>query len=344
MPITSGEGIQVNLKETYISKNHINENISATPPFPLKLKIDVCNSCNYRCVFCPTAITHANKGYIDDTLCRKIITDSYNAGARELGISAVGEPLLNPNLEDYIFFGKELGYEYVFVNTNGYLLDDKRANKLIKSGVDSIKISFNAGTKESYRLIHGVDGYEQVVTNIKNFYKIREKCKLYLSFVVVKQTLKEVKEFKDKLAEFSDDILIWNANTRGGGDIDKRLLIGNDEFSFEWPCGQPFKTAVTTAEGYLLVCCQDFDKMTVISDLNKDNIVDAWNSENFTAFRQKHINKQFNKTICNNCLFGHSDEVIPLNAECAHYKKSEEKRADVHARVEQLIGLYTKNV
>ncbi|MDR0570077.1 MAG: methyltransferase domain-containing protein [Clostridiales Family XIII bacterium] len=327
----------MSFKETYISKYRSDGETSATPRFPKKVKIDVCNSCNYGCVFCPTAVMGIKEGNIDDALCRRIITDSYHAGARELGISSTGEPLLNPKLEEYISLAKDLGYEYVFINTNGYLLDIARAKKLAASGVDSVKISINAGTRESYSLVHGVDAYDRVVANIKGFYEIRGNCKLYLSFVAVKQTRLEAERFKAQFSDFADDILIWNANARGGGDIDKRLLLGGDDFAFKWPCGQPFKTAVTTAEGYLLACCQDFDNMTVMADLNEVGIEEAWNSEAFVTFRKKHMQKDFYGSICKNCLFECSDEVIPTNANVGRFPKSEKKMTDVRHRVSQII-------
>jgi hypothetical protein len=116
-------------------------------------------------------------------------------------------------------------------------------------------------------------------------------------------------------------------------------LIGNDEYSFEYPCGQLFKTVVTTAEGYLVVCCQDFDKMTVVADLNQVSVLDAWNSDEFVKFRLRHINKDFEGTICNNCLFGDGNEFAPLNKSVAHYPKSQVKIQDVKVRVEKLVKL-----
>ena len=86
------------------------------------MKIDICNTCNYGCVFCPQAWQRNKVGCIDDELCRRIIRESYEAGARELCLSMTGEPMLNMELEDYVAYAKQMGYTYVFFNTNGYLL------------------------------------------------------------------------------------------------------------------------------------------------------------------------------------------------------------------------------
>jgi MoaA/NifB/PqqE/SkfB family radical SAM enzyme len=329
----------MSLKDEYIKKSKAdNLIISPTPPFPLKLKIDVCSLCNYSCVFCPTAVIAPEKGLINEKLCINIIKDAYLAGAKELAISGIGEPLLNQKLETYIKLAKDLGYEYVFINTNGFLLDEKRAESLLESGIDSIKVSFNAGTRKTYQLIHGIDGYDRVISNIKTFFSLKKSCKLYLSFVTIKQNKHEIPEIVSALKDYTDDILIINANSRGGGDIDKRLLLGSDDFTFEYPCGQLFKTAVTTCEGYLVICCQDFDKLTVVADLNETNIKDAWNSDAFIQFRKKHINKYFDDTICNNCLFGAVEKPTPLNQAMAYYSKSQEKSDYLLHRIEKLLN------
>lgn len=119
------------LKDRYLHKQRDLSAKMLYPQFPNIVKIDICNTCNYRCVFCPQA-TQRNEtkiGCIDTELCRKIICDSYAAGARELCLSMTGEPLLNPELEDFIAYAKKLGYTYVFFNTNGYLLTEARAKK-----------------------------------------------------------------------------------------------------------------------------------------------------------------------------------------------------------------------
>ena len=102
------------LEHKYLNKQRDHSGISVTPPFPKIVKIDTCNVCNYGCLFCPQAKQYKKVGNIDDALCKKIIKDSYDAGGRELCVSSTGEPLLNPRLEEYISYAKELGYTYVF--------------------------------------------------------------------------------------------------------------------------------------------------------------------------------------------------------------------------------------
>ncbi len=222
-----------------------------------KIKIDVCGICNQRCIFCPNAIQNKHHGNIDDQLFCEIIHDAYHAGARELAISATGEPLLNTKLEEYITKAKKLGYEYVFINTNGVLLNECRAKSLMECGLDSIKFSINAGDPKTYCLVHGNDNFNAVIENIKKFGQLRRdtgnRCKLYVSFVAVKETINQAEKLSSLLSGCVDELITMNAVTRGGGISVPNSMLGNDSFSFSYPCGQLFDTAVVLAEGYMTI-------------------------------------------------------------------------------------------
>lgn len=286
------------MKEKYLAKQRDTSRVSVTPPFPKIIKIDTCNICNYHCVFCPNAIQIDKVGCIDDELCRKIIKDAYEAGAQELCVSSTGEPLINPNLEDYIQLAKLIGYKYVFFNTNGYLLTMERSRKLLMAGVDSVKISINAGRK-CYKAIHGVDAYERVLQNVKEFNQLKlelgNECKLSISYVAVKPTQSEFEEVKRDFGDYVEDVFLMNANSRGGS-VDEnvqKLYIGDDEFSYQFPCSQLFTNVYVTAEGYMTLCCQDFDMLTFVADLRHESISDAWNNEVFTNFRRRYLNQDW---------------------------------------------------
>lgn len=329
------------MKEKYLAKQRNLSQISIRPEFPKIIKIDTCNICNYHCLFCPNAIQSNKVGNIDDELCRKIIIDAYGAGAREICVSSTGEPLLNKKLEEYIRLAKSIGYNYVFLNTNGYFMTEDRSVSLLESGVDSIKISVNAGRK-SYKIVHGIDAYDKVLENVKKISELNEKmgghCKLSVSFVALKSTIAEFDEVREDFRPYVDDVFCMNANSRGGcvEEIVQQLYLGIDEFSYKFPCSQLFNNVYVTAEGYMSICCQDFDNLTVVADLHEESVADAWNNANFTAFREKYLAKNLKGTLCQNCINGTNEDVLPLCPEKAHYKICDALRKDVNTRVELL--------
>jgi putative metalloenzyme radical SAM/SPASM domain maturase len=76
-------------------------------------------------------------------------------GIQSLVLSGIGEPLLNPNLENYIRRAKALmpGGSWVGFQSNGLLLDHARAVSLVNAGVDRICLSLDAVSASTFREI-----------------------------------------------------------------------------------------------------------------------------------------------------------------------------------------------
>lgn len=211
-------------------------------------------------------------------------------------------------------------------------------------GVDSIKFSINAGSPLNYKLVHGADGYNRVMDNLIRLShmrdKIKSKCKLYVSYIAVKPTLKEAELIKEKIMPYVDDFVVMNANNRGGSisEIGDKLFAGNDDYSYHYPCSQLFNNMYISAEGYVNICCQDFENLTVVADLNEMDIGKAWISDAFVSFRKKYLAGDLEGTLCKNCIYGSNEKVIPLNEEKAYFKKDILKVADLDNRINELVA------
>ena len=70
----------MSLKEQILEKKNDKSVVTERPPYPKVLKLDVCNVCNYSCVFCPQAKQAGHIGNIDHELCLKILKDNRMGG------------------------------------------------------------------------------------------------------------------------------------------------------------------------------------------------------------------------------------------------------------------------
>ena len=156
------------------------------PSFPREVFFDLNNTCNSRCFFCSNSKI-AKPAYLDKKLSFKLLRDFFECGAREIAFHATGEPFLRRDLAEFVQEAKHIGYNYIFLDSNGILATAKRAQPVLEAGLDSIKFSINAGTRQSYKKVHGVDHFNQVIKNIQWFHKFRIKSKLpfriYVSMV-----------------------------------------------------------------------------------------------------------------------------------------------------------------
>jgi molybdenum cofactor biosynthesis enzyme MoaA len=111
-------------------------------------------------------------GEIDIEFLKRVLQEAYDMGLRRVGLYSTGEMFLCKEVASHIRNAKQIGYEYIYSDTNGLLATKENLKKVIDAGIHSIKFSINAGTRETYRLIHGHDAFDQVLENLKICYKL----------------------------------------------------------------------------------------------------------------------------------------------------------------------------
>ncbi len=308
-----------------IKSNDIVNEYSLTPSFPKNMLLDITNVCNDNCIFCANAKSSRKKMMMDLSFGKRILKEAYENGTREVGFYATGEPLVNKDLEEYILYAKELGYEYVYITTNGALLDKERAKSIINSGIDSVKFSINASNARDYLLIHGKNEFEKVQQNIIEFNNIRKKnsksVRLFISCILTRYTQEIKDEMNFIFHEIADEIVFLQCCNQGGymPEISECLQIGNNGsyYSVDGVCPMPFKTLYISVEGYLTMCCTDFQNYLTVADLNKESLKSAWWNQNAQNLRYAHINHKLDNTLCFNCLHNINKKIEPLIQEYA---------------------------
>lgn len=297
------------------------------PPFPKEIYLELNNTCNHKCFFCSNEkMTRSNK-QMPLRLVEKIMLDAYTAGARDIGLYATGEPFMYKKLANVVRKAKDIGYDYVFITTNGALANPKKAQPVIDAGLDSVKFSINAGTRESYKKVHKKDDFELVIENVRWWNKyVTEKnlpLKMYVSMVPTPTTQGEY----DNLISLVGDCLNQEVDQRqcsnqGGNmlenndivEIDERSILGTlktDQYTDI--CPDPFNRVVVSSEGYMTACVVDYQNALIVADLNNENVKDAWHGEKFRSLRKMHLKKDMKGIICHNCMNNCQDPYEPLD-------------------------------
>lgn len=320
---------------------------SLTPPFPRGMLLEVTNICNHSCAFCANSKSDRKKGIIDKELALKILSDAYALGTREVGFYATGEPLIDRNLETYIAYAKDVGFEYVFITTNGALLDSKRANSIVDAGIDSIKFSVNGANRKDYLLIHGKDDYDKVTENLKYVSKLRGRgkdFKLYVSFIMTRHTAGTREEFENNYRKYVDDIIFLKCINQSGymHEINDFLAIDKDAggFNLDGICPMIFNKLYITYEGYLTLCCADFQNYLAVADLRRESLEEAWRNKYAQELRRRHLEHNLEGTICGNCVYNRKRVCYPLVERYANVFDMEQydKSPEIEGRIREWRG------
>lgn len=295
------------------------------------LRLELSNICNHKCIFCPNSKMKRKRCYMDEKLVYRLLKEGRNlkgGGLEKVGLFMNGEPFVSKNLSRYIKYAKEIGYKYVFITTNGALANYDSLKAVMDSGLDSIKFSINAGSRETYKKVHGRDDYNKVMENLKFAYEYKIKndlnIKILSSFVVTKYTKDEIDIHYENIKPYIDDVIFFNAESFAGqmknevkelrADIDN-IKVPKYKKKNKLPCPGLFKTICVTAEGYLTLCCSEALNYLVVEDVNNMTLLEAWYSERMKKIRQKHLQNNVEGLLCYNCIYEEDKKYKPINIE-----------------------------
>lgn len=283
---------------------------SETPPIPRQIQIETTNICNHACDFCAYPDMVRPKAVMKPELFRRLVKEAYELGSREIGLFAGAEPLTCKSLEEFIAYCTEVGYEYMYISTNGALATPERFRKLLDAGLSSIKFSINAGTRESYARVHGKDDFDKVLANVRFVSEYRgtlgRRVYLGVSFVGTAATTPEFDTLKSVVSPYVDEIIFYEANNQSGQKDGLPLPPFKE-------CVLPFNKLHISAEGYIKACCNDYDNLLAIEDLNGAGIAQAWLSERFRELRRRHLADDLDGTLCGKCLHNSPAQAAALN-------------------------------
>jgi heme b synthase len=118
---------------------------------------EVTRSCNLNCLHCRAAASCGPyPGELTSEKCLKLI-DEIAALASPVIILTGGEPLLRPDIFDIAAYGTQKGLRMVMA-TNGTLVDEPTAKKMIAGGIQRVSISIDGKDAQSHDAFRGEPG------------------------------------------------------------------------------------------------------------------------------------------------------------------------------------------
>lgn len=290
-PFTSGK-ILSHLNEIMVLKD---DPIQANP---ITMEWHLSNICNHKCPYC------AHRNRTKDLLFPKELIDPVVEDLVKMNVKAVvfsggGEPLMNNDICYAMYAIKNCNDKIdIGLITNGSRLNKKEIRETITDYCTWVRISVDAGSKETYEKIHGVNTFDEVIQNIQDLVKTKKqynsKVKIGVSFLLntmnYNELIKAVKIFENTGIDYFQvkplimnvDEKLFSGNIFWRSDIYKHLLalksyerkdfkiyaLGfkfvdmikySDKKEFSKCHGHPFYPVITPS-GDICVCCLMIDK------------------------------------------------------------------------------------
>jgi len=183
----------------------LNAWIRGEPIFPLYVAISPSGMCNHKCVFCVYEYIEEKPIFLEKEKTIKIIKELRNLGTKAIFFSGEGEPLLNKFLPEIVRRSKDTGIDMA-INTNGIIFNKGIAEKILKN-FTFVRVSLNAGKKETYASVHGTRGkdFDIVLSNLSDMVQIKIRDNLDVTigvqFLLLNENRFEVPELAKKLRD-----------------------------------------------------------------------------------------------------------------------------------------------
>jgi radical SAM protein with 4Fe4S-binding SPASM domain len=117
-------------------------------------------------------------------------------GLQELHLQGLGEPMMHPHFFDMVAFAAARGIR-VTTNTNATLLNQRRAERCVTSGLDCLHVSLDGASAATYERIRVRAHFDRVTANVERLLETRARRgattpRLRLVMVIMRQNLDEL--------------------------------------------------------------------------------------------------------------------------------------------------------
>lgn len=237
---------------------------------PITAEIFLTNYCNNRCDYCGYGkkVKAEKKDYMKFEDFRSYAEKLLQLGVQGIILTGGGEPTINPDFDKITKWLEAKNIPYG-INTN--------FNVLKKIQPVFLKVSLDGYDRESYKNARGVDTYDKVIKNIKDFilWKKEKSFKTNVGVQALINKVDDVERFYNSVKLLDVDYISFRpletpyTETRFADDIikelerlkkiDNRVLINykwyhlNTKFK---SCPANFSVLTINVDGAVLYCCQ----------------------------------------------------------------------------------------
>lgn len=296
-----------------------------------KLYIEPSSCCNLRCSMCfRNSWFDETTGVMSDYVWDKVL-DGIKKSQNDLSVmfAGMGEPLTHPKIFDMVKAVTKSGKRSELL-TNASLLSEEFGKKLVDGGLNKLWVSVDAFNRDGYEKIQKGSQFDLITKNIEYFSKIKNKCSLGITFVVMQENIEELPKINSFADRFGvDEINLsyavpsqslkceesvydkeipmgkmprFNAEQKVKRELNLCPFINEGKCFVKWngeicPCMQLLHSSYT----YLY---EEKRKVTFKSFGNvlQKELLDIWASTEYSEFRRRVNDFEFpDCTLCDGC-------------------------------------------
>lgn len=285
---------------------------------PYLINFELWNKCNEQCVFCRTADDdiydhnpngngeYIPKGQLSFESYKDIITQ-----VKDRLIMAIpyvnGEPLLSKDIYKTIQCATDNNIASM-IATNGILMNERNGEKLLRAGLDFIKIHISGFTQEIHSIEHRMGDVEKIKENIRHLVRKNREggygILIMLDYILYDHNKHEVEQARS----FSEELgLMFNMRKGYSKGLEHIEPAPEPEESMAHvPCDWLWTVLTVDWNGAVYPCC-DYTSWSGVESLEDfkpghTDILKLWNGPKMVSMRNTHVTKGRTPIdICSSC-------------------------------------------
>jgi MoaA/NifB/PqqE/SkfB family radical SAM enzyme len=279
-----------------------------------KVYVEITNACNLRCNFCPE--TKRKAEFMSENAFEQIL-DQIKPFTDYIYLHVKGEPLLHPNLGNFLDISYEKGFK-VNITTNGTLIDKVGDALIKKPAVRQINFS-----------LHSFDGNEGELSKdqyIDSILIFSSKAIAESAIIISLRlwNLDEVLVTEDQRKRNVDIIHRIEENFKLPFEIQANLSAGkalkignrvylNQDYEFKWPdvkeeedfdkgsCYGLRNQAAILVDGTVVPCCLDGEGIMNLGNVHECEFADIVSGKRAEKIRLGFCNHDVVEELCRKC-------------------------------------------
>lgn len=287
---------------------------------PYRYFIDLINVCNLRCPLCPTGrgILGRPAGRMSREQYRRTI-DQIAPFAYQVELYNWGEPLLHPEVIDFIRYARQKGIS-VGLSSNLHRLTDRIARDLIESGLNRLLVSIDGIRQETYERYRRGGNLQLVLDNLQRFLGIRDSLKRREPFVTWRLLVSrfnedEIEAARETARRLGVDRFVTSPlyiSTLDGEGAAEWIPTAPSHTVYRktpenrWHCHDLWENLVVNWDGGVSPCCWIHQAAHDLGNVAEQPLPVVWNSPSFQSARRAVARRKDKglgpKTICHTCL------------------------------------------
>jgi len=291
---------------------------------PVVVNIEPTNICNLRCPLCVTGSMSMERPYgrMNFATFKKVV-DEIGDRAIYITLYHQGEPYLHKQFSQFVAYAKQKKL-YVTTSTNAHFFDADLAEEVVHSGIDSMIVSVDGATQETYGHYRRGGSLDTVLKGIRNLVAAKRRLRsktpyLFMQFLVMRHNEHEIPAMQELAQKLGvDRLLIKTTQVMAVEEARewlpkegryRRYDLSEDDFQVkhggEGVCPRPWLTTLVDWNGKVVACCFDKNGHHTMGDMNSPSTFsEIWRTPVYEDFRHRMLNDRQSIDICKNCSQG----------------------------------------